>query len=478
MISHEIFTQNKNKTALKDSTGLSLTYGELQEFSDSHSDRFGICTRELVLILSDNTVDTASFFVACLHNRIVPLLINSGISDEMLQRYVSIYKPNYIYKKHNRDINGHWQIAVEFNNSVLLRKKEQTSIQLYDGLSHLLPTSGSTGSPKLVRHSYQNITANAMNVAKAFNLNGSENAMLVLPIFFTQGLSVLCSHLCAGSSVYLTDASLSSREFWNAMKNEGITSFTGVPYSFELLDKLRFYTMKLPDLTVLSQGGGRMSDVLWDKITKYALDTDKKFYATYGASETSARMSLLPSELATEKRCSIGKPIGDYEMWLEDEDRNIIRESDKVGELVFKGESVTLGYAETYWDLEKGDERQGIYRTGDIAYCDSDGFYYITGRLARFIKIFGLRINLDETDRLIKTRFGEGYVCAGSDDLLCVFSSNKSMKSSEIVTFLKDTLKINVSAFRVIYIDEIPRNNFGKINYGALNNMTKKEVSS
>ncbi|MCL2199337.1 MAG: AMP-binding protein [Defluviitaleaceae bacterium] len=442
--------------ALLDSKGGSLTYKELADFCDGFKGEYNLKERDFVFLLCGNDVSSAAFFIGCIHNRVVPLLLNANIDKDMLNRYISIYRPNYIF----------------MDNKLCAESAE--SVNLYKQLSFLLPTSGSTGGAKLVRHSYNNIRANAANVARAFDIKKDERAMLTLPIYFTQGLSVLCSHLTAGASVYLSDDALSSREFWNSMKNEGITSFTGVPYSFEILDKLRFYTAKLPSLTVLSQGGGRLSAELWDKLATFAKDTGKRFYATYGASETTARMSMLPPESALESPCSIGRPIEPYKMWLIDEEGNEITETDKPGELVFQGENVTLGYAESLDDLAKGDERGGIYKTGDIAHRDKNGFYYISGRLARFIKIFGLRINLDETERLIKAEFGDGFACTGNDTRLYVCVADKNADGKAIKQFLQNKLKINISAFDVVFVEEIPRNQYGKVSYAKLKNIAER----
>jgi len=456
------------KTALKEYKGFSLSHPELEDYCKSFKERFKLKERELVLQLCDNTVNSAAFFFGCISNKVVPLMINGNIDKDLFMQYISIYKPNYIYKNRDVRLQSDWDVVTACDEHVLLEAKEKTEHILYDQLSLLLPTSGSTGSPKLVRHSYRNIEASAVNVANAFKLCGNERTMLSLPIYFTQGLSVLCSHIHAGAMVYLTDDALTDLKFWDALQDEKITSYSGVPYSYEIMDKLRFYKMDLPSLKVINQGGGRLTDKLWDKLAYYAKETGREFIATYGATETTARMSMLPPGLAIEKRCSIGKPLGDYEIWLEDDAGSVITECGASGELVFKGESVTLGYAESLADLSKGDERYGIYKTGDIAYRDKDGFYFITGRLSRFIKVFGLRIGLDEAERLIKSRFGDGFVCTGSDEQLFVCTTDRSADRHEIRQFLKDKLKINISAFEVAFLDEIPKNQSGKTNYSEL----------
>ena len=468
MINEKTLTGKKDAAALKDDKNHIMTYDELWDFSHSFIDTFKLKGRELAFVLCENTLPCAAFFYACIENRVIPLLLNNEIDKNMLERYISIYQPNYIFKPQKTEINGIGGIVSEYYDYELVKLNEEP-VPVYEDLSFLLPTSGTTGNPKLVRHSYRNIAVNAENVAKAFELSGDEYAMLSLPIHFTQGLSVLCSHLYAGARLFLTDAPLNSREFWNAMKNEEITSITGVPYSFEVLDRLRFYTMKLPALKVISQGGGRMPDELFRKLSAYAADTGRKFYATYGATETTARMSCLPPHYASEKCGSIGKPLQGYEMWLIDEKGEEITEPDNKGELVFKGGSVTLGYADSAEDLTKGDERGGVYRTGDLAYRDKDGFYFIAGRLSRFIKIFGYRINLDETERLVKSEFNCDFACTGDDEKLYAFTNGKNIDIKEVLLFLKNKLKINISAFEAVYIDEIPKKRSGKTDYNKLN---------
>ena len=469
IISEKVFIEKNNCIALKDSKGHSLTYGEMQDFCMNFNNSYKLKGRELVFILCENTVPAAAFFIACIRNNVVPLLLSSSIDDDMLERYISIYCPDCIYKPKKRRINydGH-SLSGFLDYELIVAYNQGNNRPLYEELSFLLPTSGSTGSPKLVRHSYLNINANAQNVAKAFDLQGDECAMLTLPIYFTQGLSVMCSHLYAGACVFLTDAPLTSREFWDLMKNEKITSFTGVPYSYEILDKLRFYTMKLPDLKVISQGGGRLPDELFNKLSSYAGNNGKKFYATYGATETTARMSCLMPEYSADKCGSIGKPLPGCEMWIEDDMGNEVKVPGEKGEIIYKGDNVTLGYAESADDLTKGDERNGVYRTGDLAYKDEEGFYYITGRISRFIKIFGFRISLDETERLVKSTFGNDFACVGNDKLLCVFTSDQNVDTHELLLFLKNKLQMNISCFRVTLIDEIPKNSYGKTNYSQL----------
>ena len=152
----------------------------------------------------------------------------------------------------------------------------------------------------------------------------------------------------------------------------------------------------------ITQAGGKLSQELTAEFTDICAQKGIKFYVMYGQTEATARMSYLPWEYARQKLGSMGIAIPGGQFWLEDENGNVIGDIDTMGELIYKGDNVTLGYAENYIDLSKGDENKGILRTGDLAKRDADGFYYITGRKKRFLKMFGKRVNLNEVEELIK----------------------------------------------------------------------------
>ena len=189
-------------------------------------------------------------------------------------------------------------------------------------LSHLLPTSGSTGSPKLVRHKYDNIEAAALNISTFFELTEKDRPLMVLPLYYTMGLSMVFSHFYVGATVLITNQSMTDRGFWQFIKNEKATSFTGVPYSYEILNLMRFFRMDLPDLTLLTQGGGRMPKELNLKFAEYCRDNGKQWIATYGQSECTARMAWLPPKWAVEKVGSIGIAVPNAELSLIDMEGN------------------------------------------------------------------------------------------------------------------------------------------------------------
>jgi long-chain acyl-CoA synthetase len=456
--------KNNDLTAIIDSLGYKVTYGEIIEFCREFYSH--INKRTLVFVVCENCAGALSGYVAAMNSKIVPLMLSGNMDRDLIDGLIEEYKPEYLWVPENRKGEFESELVFDKYGYALLRINEEAPI-MYDDLSMLLTTSGSTGSPKLVRHNYENVRTNAKNISAVFKLNENENGMVSLPLQFTQGLNVAYSHLYSGSTVLLSTDTIAQGQFWSFFEENKATSFTGVPYSYEVLDKLRFFRMDLPHLKTINEGGGRLSNELFMKCAEYAVNTKRKFIATYGATETTSRMAYLPPELAISKCGSIGVPLPDATMKLVDEDNIEINDIGIVGEIVYTGENVTLGYAQCLEDLQKGDERGGVYHTGDMAKCDEDGCYFIVGRKKRFLKLYGYRISLDECERMIKGHFEIDCACVGTDKRLSIYITDESARK-DVLDFVSVKTKLVVAAFDVNVIPAIPKNDAGKINYNTL----------
>lgn len=454
----------QDSLAVVDDLGYQLTYGDLCAFTDDFFSQ--INKRTLIFILCDNCAAAMAGYIACLSSRITPLLLSRNIDKQLLDNMIMIYQPEFIWAPDSM-VSQFCYKPVYSNYGYTLIETNQECHELYDGLALLMTTSGSTGSPKVVRHSYNNVESIAKNVAKVFEMDEKESGMISLPIHFTQGLNVATSHLYGGSVILLPTATIMQKRFWEFLKNRGATSITAVPYTIELLNKLRFFEMDLPCLKTLNQGGGRLTDELFMKCAEYATRTGRRFIPTYGSTETTSRMAYLPPELTMEKCGSIGRAIPEGVLTLVDDDGQEISENEVLGEIVYQGPNVMLGYAESGFDLAKGDEQMGVYATGDLAWFDGDGCHFIVGRKKRFLKLFGNRIGLDEVERLIKENFLTECACTGTDNNMIIYVTDNT-KKSEISKFLEQITGINKTAFTVETIGEIPKNDAKKILYENL----------
>ncbi|MBO7635473.1 MAG: AMP-binding protein [Paludibacteraceae bacterium] len=445
----------KDKIAAIDDSGASVTYGDICDFSKEFARH--LSKRTLIFILSENSIGSLLGYTASLTNRIVPLIISAAIDKGLYGHLYDLYQPEYLWLPQANVENKDFVFS---SNGYCLVKTGKKTVSMYEELSLLLPTSGSTGSSKLVRHSYRNIEANASNVSQLFKLDGSEKAMAILPMHYTMGLSVVSSHLLAGATLMLSNRSLLDKGFWSMLKEA--TSFTGVPYSYEILMKMRFCKMDLPNLKVITQGGGKLSEDMFKRLAQYAFDNNKKFIATYGQTECTGRMAYLPAELAMNKTCSIGVAEPGGQLSIVDENGEDTFAGEAQGELVYRGENVTLGYANCRDDLNNGDENHGIMHTGDLAYRDSDGCYFIIGRMKRFLKIFGLRIGLDEVEQMIKDEYNIDCYCKGTDEKLTILVTDSKWRDI-LPDFIEEKTHLFHQKVDVQVVKEIVRNEAGKV---------------
>lgn len=451
--------------AALDSNGQRLTVGEIIELSKFL--KTTLHERSLVFILTENNIGGIAWVMATIISGNVPLILSAHTEDGLLTNLTSTYLPQYICAPAKMAIDtGEKIIADELGYR--LRETLAPSIHLHPELSHLLPTSGSTGSPKLVRHKYENIEAAGLNISTFFGLTASDRPLMVLPLHYTMGLSMVFSHLKVGATILITDLSMTDPHFWKFIKDEEATSFTGVPFSYEILDKMRFTRMKLPHLTLLTQGGGKMPAELNLKFAEYCRDNGKRWIATYGQSEGTARMAWLPPQFAISKIGSIGIAVPNGQLSLRDSDGCIIKDSPAIGEMCYQGKNVTMGYARCREDLTLGDERNGFLPTGDIAYRDEDGFYFIKGRMGRFLKIFGNRIGLDECEQIAKAATTGECACTGNDDKLIVYITRP--EEADIVKYkLIEAIHLPANVIEVRHIEQLPKNEAGKVLYSKLN---------
>ena len=455
-----------DRTALLDEAGESMTYGQLQAEGDELAKAVG--GRCLAFILCRNSIGSVLGYTVFLNYGIVPVMVNSHLEETLLSNLLEAYAPEYLWLSADQESQFPGMEKVhEARGYILLKTGFAKHYPLYEDLALLITTSGSTGSPKLVRQSYENILDNARSIAAYLRLDETECPITTLPMNYVYGLSIINSHFLAGANILLTDKGLMQKEFWSFFREAEATSFGGVPYTYEMLDKLRFFRMNLPSLRTVTQAGGKITPELHEKFAVWAAETGRNVVVMYGAAEATSRMGYLPPEKAVEKKGSMGIPIPGGKFTLIGEDGQEITEPFTTGELVYEGKNVTLGYAEHGEDLIRGDERHGRLETGDMAQFDADGFYYIVGRKKRFLKIYGNRVNLDEIDRMIREAFSVEAVAAGKDDHLFIFVTDE--KAAEPVReFVIGKTKLNPAAFRVKVLDAIPRNDAGKTLYSEL----------
>ncbi|WP_433040550.1 AMP-binding protein [Dactylosporangium sp. CS-033363] len=323
---------------------------------------------------------------------------------------------------------------------------------IHPDLALMLATSGSTGAPRLVRHSGPAVVAAATAIVKALRIGADDVAVTSLPLFHTLGLSVLHSHLLAGATVVLEPRGVIDPGFWATVDEHRVTAITGVPHTFELLARLPWTPATSPSVRSMSVSGGRLRDDLVRQFNT-ALPA---FYPMYGQTEAGSRICVLPPEHLPAKVGCVGPPVDGMRLSVTDG-----------GEVVCHGKSIMLGYAETAEDLARGDDLGGVLATGDRGRLDADGHLWLSGRLNRIGKAYGVRVDLDAVE-LAAAALAPAAALAGDDRILVWCEGLAAVRATEVAAHVGRVLGIHRTAVRVTAIDRLPRRANGKVNYDAL----------
>jgi acyl-CoA synthetase (AMP-forming)/AMP-acid ligase II len=336
-------------------------------------------------------------------------------------------------------------------------------------LAVLLATSGSTGSPKFVRLSRAAVLANTASIVEALDIGPDEVAISSLPFFYSFGMSVLNTHLASGATVVLEAEGILQRSFWSAINEYAVTSLACVPYQYEMLRRLRFDPARYPTLRTLTQAGGRLRPELLTEFNKKLTAVGGRLYVMYGQTEAAPRLTTLPAERLTDKLGSVGPAVRGGTLTIRLEDGSETTGPGTVGEVVYRGPNVMLGYAEAAADLARGDEQGGQLETGDVGYLDEDGYLFISGRLKRFGKVFGVRLNLDDIEALLHGH-GPGPVAAisGEEKIVVWLEGADADTLASGASLLSERLHLHRSGFDLRTIETLPLLSNGKIDYRTL----------
>ncbi len=470
MISELVRWTEADQVALLTEDGLTVTYGQLQ--ADTLSLAKHLPARRLVFLLGQNDRATLTAYLACLASGAVPLLLNQAMSASALAQLYQVYEPEYVFAcAELLAWPGPLEALLAFEGYTLFQRGGPEHDMLHPALALLLATSGTTGSPKLVRLSRQNLCTNARSIVSYLNIGASDCAITSLPFNYSYGLSIINSHLSAGAAISLTNKSFFDAAFWTQLKSHGVTSLAGVPYSYEILLKLRLERMDLPSVHTLTQAGGRLALPAAVRVQAICRAKGQRFFTMYGQTEATARIAYLPPESFEAKAGSIGRVIPGGELWLEDAAGKRIEVADQVGELVYRGENVALGYAECRSDLGHGDVWGGVLRTGDLARQDEDGFFFIEGRRHRFLKIFGVRVSLDAVEAWFAQRSMVAAAYGNDRALWIAMEADPERDLKALANQLSANLTIHPSALKLRAMTQLPRLSSGKVDYLCLQNM-------
>lgn len=354
--------------------------------------------------------------------------------------------------------------------------KPQTSIISLD-LASIVYTSGSTGEPKGVMLSHQNLTENTISISQYLNLASNDRIMVVLPFYYIYGNSLLTTHFYSCGSVIIDNHFIYPNLIIDTMEKMQVTGFAGVPSTYSiLLNKSVIKEKKIKSLRYVTQAGGAMTPALQLQVSDTLFPA--KLYIMYGTTEAAPRLTYLEPDFLNEKIGSIGKAIPNVEVIIADE-YGMPVPSGETGEIAARGSNIMMGY----WKDPKSTAnviRNGFYYTGDLGKTDKDGFIYIVGRKKEIIKVGGNRVSPKEIEEALMSlpEINDAAVIGVPDPILgesikafIVFKNPTYYDLFEI----RKKLSSLVAPYKMPKLfevkNELPKNEFGKIMKERLKNI-------
>jgi acyl-CoA synthetase (AMP-forming)/AMP-acid ligase II len=422
-------------------SGTTVSYRELSTLVSRRSSDLSCHAGAITFLGVSNDLDSVINVISLISVGATVLLVDRSTPREVLDTWITAYRPDATL--------GLANLPDRLCSTPTSPRRETL----------LLPTSGSTGSPKFVRLTLENLRSNAQQISEGLSISPGDKAFGYLPLHYSYGLSILTSHLMVGATVVLSRSSAIRPEFWSQIGKYGVTSLPGVPYSYEMFRRAGFNSRDLPSLREMTQAGGRMRRELIDEFRDEITSRGGKLWLMYGQTEATARISILHPDDLTAHPTSVGTPLKGSRVWVEQPD------STGMGELFLEGPQVMLGYAECREEIDGTDKCGGILPTGDLGYIDSQNRIFITGRQKRIAKLFGIRINLDDIEKKL-SKYGNVVAIDGGDKLHLFLEAVEDSK--DFHRRAESELSLPARSIQVRVIDNFPTTPSGKIDYQRL----------
>ena len=449
---------NSSSVAFREAGVSDITYGALAQRSHDLP-----VDRGLVVLKTANAIDVVATYVSCFEAGVPVALVDSSVTDEFVAHLAETYRPAAIVGP-GPEIAG-YRTVVARGSALRWQVREDEPAPAHADLAVLLATSGSTGSPKFVKLSRTNVVSNADSIAHGLHIRAEHRAITSLPFSYSYGLSVINSHLVTGASVSLTESAVVTKDFWDLVRSDRVSTIAGVPTTYRMLRQMRWDPAGLPDLEYLTQAGGRLPDADRQHFLDAMQANGKDFYVMYGQTEATARITIAPPELLREHISTAGRAIPGGVLSIDG------KPGDVDGPVTYRGPNVMMGYAGSADDLSTGDTMGGVLETGDLGYL-ADGALFITGRSKRIVKAFGVRVSLDDVDVWLQR--GGNAVAVQGDDSIEIFVQTHELEPQELRRELASYLGLHVSGIRVTEIESIPLLSSGKIDLVALQELHKR----
>lgn len=448
------------RTAILDGrTGDALTYAQLYDCVERGARELRSPRKKLALLCTGNDIDCLMSYLSLLAaGHAVWLWPGDRLSAAGIA-LIGGYRPDVIVCGPSTGLQLDSAIYHDrgtlFGYELWLRRSPQERI--HEDLALLLPTSGSTGNPRLVRLAYSNIAANAAQIVEGLDIHAGQRWLCSLPFHYIFGLSVVNSALAAGATLVLGDKTVMQQAFWQLCVEHGVTSLPVVPSQLRLMRQVGHDHDSIAPIRKIAISGSALEPALHEWLAQKLAAHGVAVYSMYGMTEAAGRIAVLPAAEFTMFPSCVGGAVSGGSLRIRPD-----------GEIEYAGPNVMLGYASTRTCLMEGDQLGGTLRTGDLGNLDASGRLYITGRRNRICKLFGLRVDLDDVEALCAELAPVAAV--GDEKAIHLFhtSSAASTTVTACLQQLSSRMRLPIVAFSARQIDAIPKTASGKTHYARL----------
>ncbi len=456
------------------------TYQSLSDQSHQIGCTLLNCTEkgDRIGLLAENSPFCIAAYLGTIHAGRVTVPLPGDISKEHLYQIVTSTNMQYIFIS-ERYLRNYHSILQQFGVNIITEKNafsppngmSMPSIDPYEDLAAIMFTSGSTGKAKGVMVTHRNIECNSLDIIQYLGLTAADRAMIVLPLHYCFGASLLHTHLIAGGSVVLNNHFMYPETVLDAMEKTQCTGIAGVPSTYQiLLRRTTFRQRNLPSLRWFQQAGGKLPNPFISEI----LESFKavRFFLMYGQTEATARLSYLSPEHLNDKLGSIGKGLPSTQLEVLRSDGSPVEwGSDEIGEIVASGDNITKGY---WRDQEETAKyfRNGKLFTGDLARVDDDGFIFVQDRARDFIKTGGKRVGAKELEDVIcelqdvieTAVIGVPHETLGEAiKAYLVIRRDAKLESDDVRRHIASRLEMFKVPESIEFIPALPKNSSGKV---------------
>lgn len=441
-----------------DSSDNWLSYGALRDRIHAKIDSFRSETRGLVFCCIPRSIDGAVAYLAASASGNAIGLIDPTIPH--LHDVISSYQPEWIVAPADQKFTAYEDCAWSDSSLKLWQRKKPSKEKLHPDFYLLLLTSGSTGSHKAVRLTYQNLAHNTGAIIASLGITSATRAAQHLPLSYSFGMSVLNMQLAVGGSCILSEHGILSRKFWHIARAEKANLLPGVPYHYEMIQRLGIERLDVPELKTFIQAGGKMRLDMTESVLQRIQRRNGELFVMYGQTEAAPRISCFPLHQFPNKIGSAGRALNDGKFEIVD------------GEIVYSGPNVMYGYAEKRADLALGDVMHNRLVTGDMGTVDEEGFLFISGRKQRFAKLYGQRIALDDLEKIAR-EVAPAIAIETSEKIMLMTTSNETEARQHMKDLVVAQTKLPATWIEVKRIHAIPYQPSGKVDYVKLREMAQ-----